>query len=35
VPEKLGRWSRGSSPRVNVGLAIVVIAMSFGLLLSL
>jgi cytochrome c biogenesis protein CcdA len=32
---QIGRWNRGSSPWVKVGLALAVIAMSFGLLISL
>jgi cytochrome c biogenesis protein CcdA len=32
---QLGRWSHGNSPWIKVGLAVAVIAMSFGLLVSL
>lgn len=32
---KLGRWNRSNSPWIKVGLAIAVIAMSFGLLVSM
>lgn len=32
---RLGRWNRANSPWVKAGLAIAVIAMSFGLLLTL
>jgi len=32
---KLGRWNRSSSPWVKAGLALAVIAMSFGLMVSL
>jgi cytochrome c-type biogenesis protein len=32
---QLGRWNRGSSPWVKAGLALAVIAMSLGLLISL
>jgi cytochrome c biogenesis protein CcdA len=32
---QLGRWNRGSSPWVKLGLALAVIAMSLGLLVSL
>jgi len=32
---RLGRWNRGNSPWIKVGLAVAVIAMSFGLLVSM
>ena len=32
---KLGRWNRSNSPWIKVGLALTVIAMSFGLMVSL
>jgi cytochrome c biogenesis protein CcdA len=32
---RLGRWNRASSPWVKVGLALAVVAMSFGLLVTL
>ena len=32
---RLGRWNRANSPWVKVGLALAVIAMSFGLLITL
>ena len=32
---QLGRWNRANSPWVKVGLAVVVIAMSFGLMVSM
>ncbi len=32
---QLGRWNRANSPWVKVGLAVAVIAMSFGLLVSM
>lgn len=32
---RLGRWNRANSPWVKAGLAIAVVAMSFGLLISL
>jgi cytochrome c biogenesis protein CcdA len=32
---KLGRWNRSNSPWIKVGLALAVIAMSFGLMVSL
>ncbi|MBI2764102.1 MAG: hypothetical protein HYX54_10245 [Chloroflexi bacterium] len=32
---QLGRWNRANSPWIKVGLALAVIAMSFGLLISL
>jgi cytochrome c-type biogenesis protein len=32
---QLGRWNRSNSPWVKVGLALVVIAMSFGLMVSM
>lgn len=32
---QLGRWNRANSPWIKVGLAIAVIAMSFGLLVSM
>jgi Cytochrome c biogenesis protein len=32
---QLGRWNRANSPWVKVGLALVVIAMSFGLMVSM
>jgi cytochrome c biogenesis protein CcdA len=32
---QLGRWNRTNSPWIKVGLAVAVIAMSFGLLLSM
>jgi len=32
---RLGRWNRANSPSVKLGLALAVIAMSFGLLLTL
>lgn len=32
---RLGRWNRANSPWVKVGLALPVIAMSFGLLFTL
>lgn len=32
---KMGRWNRASSPWVKAGLALAVIAMSFGLMVSL
>jgi cytochrome c biogenesis protein CcdA len=32
---RLGRWNRANSPWVKVGLAVAVIAMSFGLLFTL
>jgi cytochrome c biogenesis protein CcdA len=32
---RLGRWNRANSPWVKIGLALAVIAMSFGLLLTL
>jgi cytochrome c biogenesis protein CcdA len=32
---RLGRWNRANSPWVKVGLALTVIGMSFGLLLTL
>ncbi len=32
---QLGRWNRANSPWVKTGLAVTVIAMSFGLLFTL
>jgi cytochrome c biogenesis protein CcdA len=32
---KLGRWNRANSPWIKVGLALAVIAMSFGLMVSM
>lgn len=32
---QLGRWNRANSPWVKVGLSVIVIAMSFGLMVSL
>ncbi len=32
---QLGRWNRANSPWIKVGLAVAVIAMSFGLMLSM
>lgn len=32
---KLGRWNRSNSPWIKIGLALAVIAMSFGLMVSL
>lgn len=32
---RVGRWGRSSSPWIKVGLALAVVAMSFGLLISL
>jgi cytochrome c biogenesis protein CcdA len=32
---KLGRWNRSNSPWIKVGLAVAVIAMSFGLMVSM
>ena len=32
---QLGRWNLANSPWVKVGLAVAVIAMSFGLLISM
>jgi len=32
---QLGRWNRANSPWVKVGLSLVVIAMSFGLMVSM
>ncbi|MDL2335454.1 MAG: cytochrome c biogenesis protein CcdA [Chloroflexota bacterium] len=32
---KLGRWNRANSPWIKVGLAVAVIAMSFGLMVSM
>jgi hypothetical protein len=32
---QLGRWNRANSPWIKAGLALAVIAMSFGLMLSM
>jgi cytochrome c biogenesis protein CcdA len=32
---KLGRWNRSNSPWIKAGLAIAVLAMSFGLLATM
>jgi dipeptide/tripeptide permease len=32
---KLGRWNRANSPWIKAGLALAVIAMSFGLMVSM
>ena len=32
---QLGRWNRANAPWIKVGLAVAVIAMSFGLLVSM
>jgi hypothetical protein len=32
---QLGRWNRANSPWIKAGLALAVIAMSFGLMVSM
>jgi cytochrome c biogenesis protein CcdA len=32
---QMGRWNRSNSPWIKVGLALAVIAMSFGLMVSM